>query len=112
MDYGREVFAIPGSIHNPLARGCHFLIRQGAKLVEEAADILVELAPQLARRRHRPRERRAAPAAADEAPLTSDPSYSKLIECARFFANSDRGLSARAEFDDGGGFLHAPAARA
>jgi DNA processing protein len=46
-DYGREVFAIPGSIHNPLARGCHFLIRGGAKLVEEAADVLVELAPQL-----------------------------------------------------------------
>jgi DNA processing protein len=46
-DYGREVFAIPGSIHNPLARGCHQLIRGGAKLVEEAADIFVELAPQL-----------------------------------------------------------------
>ena len=46
-DYGREVFAIPGSIHNPLARGCHYLIRSGAKLVEEAADIFVELAPQL-----------------------------------------------------------------
>ena len=46
-DYGREVFAIPGSIHNPLARGCHFLIRGGAKLVEEAADVLIELAPQL-----------------------------------------------------------------
>jgi DNA processing protein len=46
-DYGREVFAIPGSIHNPLARGCHLLIRGGAKLVEEAADIFVELAPQL-----------------------------------------------------------------
>ncbi len=46
-DYGREVFAIPGSIHNPLARGCHLLIRSGAKLVEEATDIFVELAPQL-----------------------------------------------------------------
>jgi DNA processing protein len=45
VEYGREVFAIPGSIHNPMARGTHALIRQGAKLVEDAADVLVELAP-------------------------------------------------------------------
>jgi DNA processing protein len=42
-DQGREVFAIPGSIHSPLSRGCHELIRQGAKLTETAHDILSEL---------------------------------------------------------------------
>jgi DNA processing protein len=44
-EQGRDVFAMPGSIHNPLARGCHQLIQQGAKLIETADDIIEELKP-------------------------------------------------------------------
>lgn len=43
MEMGREVLAIPGSIHSPQAKGCHALIKQGAKLVETAQDVLEEM---------------------------------------------------------------------
>jgi DNA processing protein len=44
-EQGREVFALPGSLHNPMAKGCHRLIREGARLVETSGDIMQELAP-------------------------------------------------------------------
>lgn len=84
---GREVFAIPGSIHNPLARGCHRLIREGAKLVETVDEVIDELAPLAQSLGARLRERLAevplggaAAAAAHAAPtLARDPDYECLL---------------------------------
>ena len=46
-EYGREVMAVPGSIHSPVAHGCHWLIRQGAVLVESAEDVMAEIRPRM-----------------------------------------------------------------
>ncbi|HEX6993291.1 MAG TPA: DNA-processing protein DprA [Gammaproteobacteria bacterium] len=80
-DYGREVFAVPGSIHNPVARGCHALIRQGAKLVEEGADVLVELAPQLD---FAPKPPPAPTGAPGGSSLLDDETYRNLLNSLEF----------------------------
>lgn len=86
---GRDVFALPGSIHNPLARGCHRLIREGARLVETAGEILDELRPMAARLAERLRATLAAAGAAPEAAAQAapggaerlaDPDYRRLWE--------------------------------
>lgn len=64
---GRDVFALPGSIHNPMARGCHQLIRDGTRLIETAGEILEELKPMAARLA----ERLRATLAAESVPAAS-----------------------------------------
>lgn len=76
IEYGREVFAIPGSIHNPLARGCHRLIREGAKLIESASDILDELAPMF--QAAMAAETAELPAEAEDSGLDAD--YRQLLD--------------------------------
>ncbi|MGA9341235.1 MAG: DNA-processing protein DprA [Rhodanobacteraceae bacterium] len=87
-EQGREVFAIPGSIHNPLARGCHELIRNGAKLVETAEEIIEELRPLAETLGSHLRERLALPEAAQGTapsmpfatrPLLRDGDYAVLL---------------------------------
>ncbi|MES1942618.1 DNA protecting protein DprA [Salinisphaera sp. PC39] len=79
LEAGREVFALPGAVDNPLARGCHRLIREGAKLVESSADILEEIAPQLAPAPENP-PRRAAETDTGTAP---DDDYRRLLDALR-----------------------------
>ena len=81
-DAGREVFALPGSIHNPMARGCHRLIREGAQLVESPAEVREALAPlvlDLAKALRGSLEASMAPVSSPrETSSLSDPDYNCL----------------------------------
>jgi DNA processing protein len=81
-EYGREVFAMPGSIHSPLARGCHRLIKDGAKLVEDANDVLVELSAllQVASNDATTSKHHEI----DPSALTKRPGYLKLLQAMAF----------------------------
>jgi DNA processing protein len=83
-DSGREVFAVPGSIHNPMARGCHRLIRQGVGLVESPDEIIAAAAPLASvlgdALRTRIAEAGASPAVAQRLPSGGDPAEKRLLQ--------------------------------
>jgi DNA processing protein len=86
-DYGREVFALPGSIHNPMAKGCHQLIRQGAKLVDSAEDVLNELGPLASLAASLPRTRSFAANPTDlqaKSQMSLDKDYKILLDALGF----------------------------
>ena len=70
-EQGRDVFALPGSLNNPMAKGCHRLIREGARLVETTADIMQELGPVAAELQMEIRQRLDMPDEAPKKPLQS-----------------------------------------
>src|SRR5450432_4213147 len=77
-EHGREAFAIPGSIHSRPSKGAHQLIREGAKLVEEAADVLAEL------RNYSVKETLTQGAATPAGPPPLDKEYEMLLDALGF----------------------------
>lgn len=99
LELNREVFAIPGSIHNPMARGCHQLIRQGAKLVESVDDILEDLrfrAPQITP--YPIKTHQDTPDKLKDRHNTLDPDHQKLLKCLAYEPASIDELVIRSKF--------------
>ena len=80
-EQGREIFAIPGSIHNPLAKGCHNLIRNGAKLVETVDDVLEELKHQIDLEALEMRETTLEASNENSETIALDPQHEKIMNC-------------------------------
>ena len=95
LDQNREVWAIPGSVFNPQARGCHALIRQGAKLVEEPAHVLEEVSPLIGHAYHGGYSG-AAPVE-DNAPLT--PAAEQVLQALGWQVQAFDALIGQGEWD-------------
>lgn len=99
LELNREVFAIPGSIHNPMARGCHQLIRQGAKLVESVDDILEDLRFPLPQNTPYPlKTYENTPEKPKDPHNTLDPDHQKLLKCLAYEPTSIDELVVRSKF--------------
>jgi len=94
IEQGREVLVIPGSIHNPLARGCHRLIKEGAKLVETSNDILEELGPLISSNRTQD-----IPHFSASSKIKLDNEHTKLVNCVGYEATPIDTLIERSGFD-------------
>lgn len=96
-EMGREVFAIPGSIHSPLSKGCHQLIRQGAKLVDSAQDINDELKNILPANQQLPEPHQLALTKATHAVTINDPTQQQVLDALGYEMMSPDALQQRTQ---------------